>query len=73
MKQFKILTLATVVFAVCIVIAYHNTASLGYGREHLIYYDFEGVEVMGVRVEYQYIKDKINYFKDLMPDDYVAI
>lgn len=73
MKQFKILTLAFAVFVICIIVAYHNTASLGYGREHIINYDSEGMEIMDYRVDYQYIKDKINHFKDLMPDTFVTI
>ena len=73
MKQFKILSLAAAAFAVCIVIAYHNTSSLGYDKQHIIYYDSEGFEVMDFRVEYQYIIDKIYFFKELLPDKYFTI
>ena len=73
MKQLKITALATAVFIICVLIAYHNTASLGYDRQYLIYYDSTGVEILDYRIDYQDIKDKINYFKDLMPDDFIAI
>ena len=73
MKQFKILTLAFAAFIICIAIAYHNTASLGYDKQYIIYYDDSGFEFMDYRVDYQYIKDKIDYFKDLMPDEFLTI
>ncbi len=73
MKQFRITLTASAVFIVCILIAYHNTASLGYDKQYIIYYDDSGFEFMDYRVDYQYIKDKIDYFKDLMPDEFLTI
>ena len=73
MKQFKIISLATVILIVCTVIAYHNTASLGYDRQYLIYYDNDGVDIMDYHIEYSELKRKMNKISEIVPDEFVSI
>ncbi|MBE6719468.1 MAG: hypothetical protein E7571_02285 [Ruminococcaceae bacterium] len=73
MKQFKILTVASAVFVICIVIAYHNTASFGYDKHHVIYYDKDSIEIMDYNIEYKEIKKKIDKIENFLPDSFVTI
>ena len=73
MKQFKILVAASLVFVVCIAVAYHNTASLGYGRQYIIVYDSQGVDIMDWHIDYYELKEKYESFKDSLPDSFVTI
>ncbi|MBR3148851.1 MAG: hypothetical protein IKF64_01670 [Eubacterium sp.] len=73
MKQLKILTLASAAFIICILIAYHNTSSLGYDKHDIIYYDSEGVDIMDYHIEYKDIKNKIDKISKLAPDSFVTI
>lgn len=73
MKQFKILSLASAVLVICVVIAYHNTASLGYDKHDIIYYDSAGIEIMDYRIEYKDIMYKIKRISNLVPDSFVTI
>ena len=73
MKQFKIITLASVIFIICIIVAYHNTSSLGYDRQDIIYYNSEGVDIMDFHIEYNDIKNIIYNVKKCVPDSFITI
>ena len=73
MKQFKIISFASAVFVICVIIAYHNTASLGYDKHDIIYYDSQGVDVMDYRIEYNDIIYSIKKITDLVPDSFMTI
>ena len=73
MKQFKIISSASVVFILCILIAYHNTASIGYDKHDIIYYDSNGIDIMDYHIEYDVIRYKLNKIKDSAPDSFVTI
>ena len=73
MKPFKILLAASAAFIICIPIAYHNTASLGYDKQDLIYYSADAVEIMDWQIEYNDIKHIIYNIKEIAPDEFVTI
>jgi hypothetical protein len=73
MKPSKILLTASAIFLVCIVIAYHNTASIGYDKHDIIYYNSEGVDIMDYHIEYDVIRYKLKKIKEIAPDSFVTI
>ena len=72
-KQFRIIAVASVVFVICIVVAYHNTSSLGYDKQSIIYYNSEGVDIMDYHIEYNDIKNLIYNIKKHIPDSFMTI
>ena len=73
MKPSRILTLASAIFLVCIAIAYHNTASIGYDKHDIIYYNSEGVDIMDYHIEYDVIRYKLKKITEIAPDSFVTI
>ena len=73
MKPSKIILTASVVFIICIVIAYHNTASVGYDKQDIIYYNSEGVDIMDYHIEYDVIRYNIYRFRKIAPERVISI
>ena len=73
MKPFRIIALASAVFVVCILIAYHNTASVGYDKHDIIYYNSEGVDIMDYHVEYDVIRYNIYRLRKIAPERLISI
>ncbi len=73
MKPFQIILCASVLFVIGILVAYHNTASLGYGKDYLIYYDDEGFEFMEQRIDYKDVREKVRKITEYVPDEFITI
>lgn len=73
MTPSKILFTATAVLIICIVIAYHNTASVGYDKHDIIYYNSEGVDIMDYHIEYDVIRYNIYRLRKIAPKRVISI
>ena len=73
MKQFKILSVATVFLIIGVLVAYRNTAYLGYNKSYIVSINSDSVDVMDYHIEYNTGKEKSENIKKIVPDTFMTI
>ena len=72
-KTVIILLTAAVVFCAGSVVAYYNTASVGYDNANLISFCDDGIQVMDFRFFYQDFWQFVEKVKESAPDNFITI
>lgn len=69
----RILFLSSVVFIIGIIIAYYNTASLGYDNANIISFNKEGIYLFDMSIYYSDIHYFISILKKFIPKYNITI